>query len=621
MMMPNALKSLHTQSLLRQTISSPLQAITRHIHNPSRAINLGHINIAGNGVGAFGVLRALQHNTNLRDTPYHGEITVFSPDKTIGPGLAYSAKNPSQYILNNGLDVIGGADTFQQWVNQHPGLNTQEKQFSEKLLPYPPRYLVGEYLQSYSEALIDRLSNQGFDINIKAQAATLSDYEQQRASHEEAPQHFICCTGGMSVATTPYESTLSQLGENYIRDHIKESAQLTARSRAAHNIVVLGSGLSSVDVLRHLLQDANLQKKATPITVLSRRGLLPFVRPERTPTLPPMEIDKLLNQEYLSLNSLEAAMISDLRALGAPLASHDDPLTVLRSPQNLLQHKTQETLLAEQLNEPCTEKIQKLTITNNPSPFAVLHAYLLKLDTILGSLFDNQSLSAEDQERFRARYERGVGLGVAAMPRASAQIILKALTEGQLTIKSDCKSATAEFSPSGRPTVAFHDTAGRPLAAADCVINTTGSDNRLYYPQTNDAPNNTEQHAKTDLMGSLVQAGYAKPYVRQDSKKGEVFLGGIDHNPHTGLVTRPAPNHSPLINGAHPEFTDQADGNAHLYIVGQHQKGRCYNMNSMAQIQTASEHCVQSIMETSKLHPTNQAQQTVVPLLERINWA
>ena len=120
----------------------------RFFSKSKNIIDFGKINIVGDGIGALKFLEDLSSKFySLKDCHASGEIILYSPSNKIGPGFSYSNENSENYLINNGMDHLGGDSRYLSWLENTNKLNSYQKSISIKTMPYPPRPHFGLYME------------------------------------------------------------------------------------------------------------------------------------------------------------------------------------------------------------------------------------------------------------------------------------------------------------------------------------------------------------------------------------------------------------------------------------------------------------------------------------------
>ena len=106
--------------------------------------------VIGGGVSALSLLEGIERS-RPRVANRINEISLISKEP-LGPGVAYGENNHSSYLLNTGLNCIGGQNRFTHWLN-HTDISLSEKLRCLRLSDTPPRCYVGKYLNWHAESV------------------------------------------------------------------------------------------------------------------------------------------------------------------------------------------------------------------------------------------------------------------------------------------------------------------------------------------------------------------------------------------------------------------------------------------------------------------------------------
>ena len=245
------------------------------------------IAIAGGGFSGTLVL------ANLVDrVPAGTIIDVFEASGNFGLGLAYATPDPG-HLLNVPAGRMGAfaPDHFLQWLLTEAG-TAAVTSVGPGLVPeatsYLPRALYGLYLKHILAAALERAERRGVGINLvrgrviragkDAKTAVIHlRVEMQGHRHEQVCDALVLATGNRPPSQAETSSWAHRC-RAYIADpwaalKTPRLAGALKRFSQRHTVVILGSGLTAVDIALSL---ARLGFKGKTIA-LSRHGLLPSV--------------------------------------------------------------------------------------------------------------------------------------------------------------------------------------------------------------------------------------------------------------------------------------------------------------------------------------------------------
>lgn len=232
----------------------------------SAAADLPVVAIIGGGFTgastAFHLARAL-------DSP--ARIVVIEPRAQLGQGLAYATRDPSHRInvpaarMTMDSAAPGGLQT---WVEtQRPALSAGTRLATGEL--FVQRGLVGEYVA----AALAPLLAAGRVEHLRARAATLARGARFTLGCDDG-RRLVADLVVLATSHPPpgVPAVLAPLaGSARLIADSSDGARLRVLARDARNLLIVGTGLTSADVIASL----DRQGFAGRITALSRRGLRP----------------------------------------------------------------------------------------------------------------------------------------------------------------------------------------------------------------------------------------------------------------------------------------------------------------------------------------------------------
>lgn len=225
------------------------------------------IGIVGGGAAAVCVVDALAQSSHLR-----AELTVFDAAPQLWRGRAYQ-KDSDVILVNSPVEDMsvrdGDSGHYERWLAAHG--HTDE---------FAPRATYGDYLEQSAHDAIARLRERRWRVTIVRENVTGArrDGERVELCTGEGPHapfdHVVLAVGGGSPQDT-YNLTGRPgfVGEPY------PVSRTLAHIAPDDEVAVIGTGLTAVDVLLAL----ESREHRGPITLLSRKGVLPAVRRRSVP--------------------------------------------------------------------------------------------------------------------------------------------------------------------------------------------------------------------------------------------------------------------------------------------------------------------------------------------------
>ncbi|WTW97673.1 FAD/NAD(P)-binding protein [Streptomycetaceae bacterium NBC_01309] len=231
------------------------------------------IAIVGGGAAAVGLLDALATEPpGPPDAP--GTITVFEPSPLLWRGRAYGPDLDS--VLVNVPPAImsiraGDFGHYAAWLGGRAA-DHLDHLFGQPLVP---RALYGEYLAHTAEKAVAALGEHGWSVEIVAarvtevtRTGTHLALRTDNGTREYEVDRVALCVGG---GTPPDLYGLA--GHPGFTVDPYPLAETLGRIEADHDVAVIGSGLTAVDVVVSLAARGHTGR----ITLLSRSGVLPHV--------------------------------------------------------------------------------------------------------------------------------------------------------------------------------------------------------------------------------------------------------------------------------------------------------------------------------------------------------
>lgn len=231
------------------------------------------IAIIGGGAAGTSVFEALTRLAGARDQ-VSMSISIYEPGKKVGPGRVFR-DDVKAALLNTPVDTMAfpgkRSKTFKQWLADNYSTEVANQQFV-------PRSLFGEYLNSSFEKCVESAKQEGHTVRVVKRDASAIQIKQSGISistasgHRETFNKVVLCLGtGRPADPYKLDHSPSYISDIYpLKDSLKNIP-------ASDDVLILGTGLSSIDAFRGLRDRAHLGK----IVFGSRNGLLPAVRQKR----------------------------------------------------------------------------------------------------------------------------------------------------------------------------------------------------------------------------------------------------------------------------------------------------------------------------------------------------
>lgn len=222
-----------------------------------------HVAICGGGASAVLLLHALRKNA---ERPLH--VTIVEQRASAGSGTAYSTPSPS-HLLNVPAGRMsadaGNPDEFVSWLTE----NVPAEAYTAK--SFVPRRLYGAYLRNLlSAAAMDRRSQ----VQVKVRTGAVHAVERGAKHWTLALDDGGVIAADALVVATGNEAPRAYTAENGAADLLVNDpwdADAKAQIPRSANVVLIGSGLTAVDVAMELLDKGHRGQ----IRMISRHGLLP----------------------------------------------------------------------------------------------------------------------------------------------------------------------------------------------------------------------------------------------------------------------------------------------------------------------------------------------------------
>ena len=425
--------------------------------------------IVGGGPSAACVVDALANHPGL-----YGQldVTVFEPRQRLWHGQVFQPEG-DEVLANVPMEAMSVRASDPQhgvrWLRAHALDDPRGDEVT-----YPPRRVVGEYLQDAGRDALAALDDRGSAARVEhgvVRALTQRGSKLWVIAEEKMHgpfDHTVLCPGG-PPSHDPYVLT-GQPG--YIANTYPLRSSLAEVSDQAR-VAILGSGLTAVDVVMAL----RARGHQGPISLVSRTGLLPAVRPAAT--------TMKHTRRHLTVAGLEQ------------LAGHDGKLELTDLiglvQAELLEAGLDPAAITAALDDSCTapERLrEELDHASVPDP-----GWSLIRDAMVACGQDAwYLLRADDKNRIRGHHQTLMRM-CCPMPAGNAERLLEMFDTGQLDL---VPSVTAVRRRRGQQR-GFQIRAARDLVA-DVVVAATTPATHLPSPGIR------------TLLTSLVSQGMAAPH-------------------------------------------------------------------------------------------------------------
>ncbi|MDG4942775.1 FAD/NAD(P)-binding protein [Staphylococcus agnetis] len=411
--------------------------------------------IIGMGTAGVSVLRHLVKFEKFNQL----EVDVYDNDKNMGQGKPF--QDDSEDLLTNvPTSMISlnqdNIHEFKEWYEAH-----DEYQYGNA--DYLPRFVFGHYMRDQLETFHSSFQN----INIITNEVTQMYIEE--ANDAIIPRTIHICTKNDETTCKKYDYIFLTIGtlsyndpyhlkgtKNYIHSPYPANRTLD-NVKDTDRIVIIGSGLASLDVIRHTVK--HHQNK--PIIVASRSGKMPSVRGEM--------IDITL--KYLTLAQFDALKQKHMGCV--PL---DEAIALFKKECEALNIPLQRLLKRRKY-----DAIRDLTYDlNHPQELGKFQSLLEVIKEIMDWIWN--SFSRDDQEQFIRKYQRYIVENSNPMPRETAQLVLENIKSGHIQIYSGLEDLRHYY---GKFRLKFKNQ--DEVLKAEVVINATGAKKHLSQLDDDDA--------------------------------------------------------------------------------------------------------------------------------------
>ncbi|MFE4636300.1 FAD/NAD(P)-binding protein [Streptomyces sp. NPDC056773] len=376
------------------------------------------IAIVGAGAAAVGLLDTL---AAIADTP--GTITVFEPSphlwrgRPYGPDLDTVLVNAPPAIMSIRHPDLGH---YAAWLGTRGTVHLDERLGQ----PLVPRALYGAYLTHTAETALAGLREDGWRVRVvtarvtgAARAGSNWSLRTEDGRAYEAGHVALCVGGGTPPDHYGLDGVAGFVGDPY------PLARTLAAVRPDHDIAVIGSGLTAVDIVVSLAARGH----NGPITLLSRSGVLPHVwqlpvghRPQHVTT----ERVAALHRQHgaVTLEDLIGLLRAELAQAGEDFEAFAAELTATGSEDPVRRLRAQ---LASVDDSRIGRRVLQET-AHSAGPYAW------------------RLLPEPDRMRLRRHFRLATSVASPMVP-GNAAVLLRLLESGQLTVTAGvCKIEAAD---------------------------------------------------------------------------------------------------------------------------------------------------------------------------------
>ncbi|MCK7626497.1 FAD/NAD(P)-binding protein [Streptomyces sp. RS10V-4] len=372
------------------------------------------------------------------------DITVYEGSANLATGRAYRPDLDCALVNREaGYMSVRSADRghFLRWLHRAP----RYRDTSYASLPvdsYVPRRVYGEYLTAHLESCRAEAERRGWTVRVVPEfaveaKATAGDVMVRSARGVGHFDRVVLCLGTGAPAD-PYRLAGAP---GFHPDPYPLRAVLPEIAADAH-VLVLGSGLSGVDVALGLLRSGH----RGPITMTSRHGLLPGVRA----TQPPYSLRHLTPEAVRQRVARDGALRArdTWRLLRAELTAAGVDLRALAA------------------DRPAAERLREdLSRLGGNACQAAVSAMMHQVREPVWC-----AMSDTDRRLFLSRFHAFSKPLYNPMPPPTARTLLDAMDSGQLAVRSRTTSVTARAGGG----FTLEDGGGR-LTRVDTVVDATRS--------------------------------------------------------------------------------------------------------------------------------------------------
>lgn len=423
-----------------------------------------------------------------------GNITVFEPSPYLWRGRAYLPDSTAMRvnIPPDGMSVRhGDASHFEQWLAARDLIVGTGTSYVDQWsgTRYVPRAIFGDYLEQSARSALMTLLRRGCQVELLREGVVAVE----RVKHGVV----LCTTGGtrravdyavLCVGSGPAADVYGLAASpNFVMDPYPVGRKIAAID-PDHDVAVLGSGLTAVDVTLALAARAHRGR----ISLISRSGVLPSIRQRQMHyQLRHFTSGRFralaARNEFVTFDQLIGIMATEMETAGQDMVSVIGEIAGLSS------------------DDPVTRLRRQLADVNAPEiGLRILQRAVPNTGPYVWRL-----LREEDKVAVLRDHYRTIMSLCCPMPPASAARILGLIESGQLEVVAGVENIVTLGDEGFRVTSASGD------RRADVAVNA------IKAPTGRIAP------AAVPLVNSLVSRGNATRHIR----------GGLHVEPATSRLT------------------------------------------------------------------------------------
>lgn len=355
------------------------------------------IAIVGMGISGMAILAAYEKmfsKEELKDF----QFDCYDREESFGRGYPYR-DDSLDLILNLKTDKLSydyeKVEDFKAWYEE------QNREFPG----YSPRAVFGEYTRDRMNDTIENTGANKIFAFVKRVDKLCDKWEvEDENGNVNVYDEIHLCSGELNQRRV-YNLEASR---RFIQD-IYPVNETLSHIKAEDSVAVIGTGLSAVDLVTHLLESRNVEK----ITMFSRSCMIPTVRVAPTS----------LKITHLTMDFLKEELKNNYNRV--TFDWFDEHFT-----KELEIHDIDyENFLKTHMQGGIEELIYNI---EHPDDLARVQALLPPMNGIFNLVWD--SLGVEDRRKFRAKYHPFMCLNRSPLPMESAEIMIKAWKEGILDI-------------------------------------------------------------------------------------------------------------------------------------------------------------------------------------------
>lgn len=398
------------------------------------------IAVVGAGVAGSSVVKTILTHPNFSD---RDDIEVFEPRRELGTGFPYAPDDEIAMLNNSPKDLSVDAnrpDDFIEWLERN-GIEEN----AEGLIPRPAygRYLQEHFAASFDHPQVSHIQEEVHDMEVLGS----STYRLKTA---EGWAENIYDAVFFAVGHPPYRDDYRLVGaKNYIQNPYPIKEKLTHFEKN-QKIGVIGSGTTSIDLMRYFAQKEELQN---PLTFYVRKNAFYF------PRVPLEDTDIAF--------TFSKAWIAEQKEKNLGFIPFDQMLQTFRS--DLATHGVDAGKVYMAYKEDDFET-KCHALENNDQALALVQAYVGRLGHFLPELF--QSLSPEDRDHYLEAYYGKLLFFRSLVPTKSFLRLIELYQKGNIRVVNGLDEIRPQPDGTFIVQAALTET-------VDVIINATGFETNL----------------------------------------------------------------------------------------------------------------------------------------------